>query len=155
RLHDTAARWREWKVSLIVGADGRARDDAGTWYGWAGDDCSESTAERLAMRLYRAIFTVRQWMLLVATVALCLWASTIWQRVQITRRRSEFCLQQAAEIARIEESCLDLAREFAGRPPVTKTRQTKIVDALLPDGTVIRLTPYSHHGPCGGVHAVS
>src|SRR5262249_18994948 len=87
--------------------------------------------------------------------ALCLWASIIWQRVQIARGRSEFYLQQAAEIARIEESYSDLAREFAGLPPVTKTRPMTIVDALLPDGTFIRLTPYSHHGPCGGVHLAS
>ncbi len=56
-------------------------------------------------------------------------------------RRREFYLEQAAPHAHMEAFYADLALDLAG---VQRQPQSRIVDALLPDGTAVKFVT---HGP--------
>jgi hypothetical protein len=73
-------------------------------------------------------------MLAVAVAALCFGAERIW-------RRREFYLEQAVPHAHSEAFYSDLALDLAG---VQRQPPSRIVDALLPDGTAVQFVT---HGP--------
>jgi hypothetical protein len=67
-----------------VGADGQARQDAGTWNGWTSN---ETDHEALAMRLAR--MTTRRWMVVVAVVAPILFSARLLSLSAMYRDRAD------------------------------------------------------------------